>query len=316
VFFPNHPSDDAMSRRGRANGSPISLFSFQDIITSVTAIMILLVLILTLELIARLNLKGVATEDHLTAVELDQSIDALRERVTQLQSQTKNVRDTARRVAAQSVPEIDAERRAVQRQCEDLRKRIDSLEPDAREAGMKRRNAEQELVEAGHGLPDAVRVEQQGLRDQAAAMALEQQNTAESTRQKDRERDLQDAPQSVSTLVFNPAKGLSLKPILIELTDHGVAVMGDHKNGVHRYGWGLLGPSSDFVNWLAARDSSREYIVIMLRPSGLDRLEPTRQAVYDAGLELGLELVGGEMDIVLAEDFVASTQGGGQGAKP
>ena len=41
-----------MSRR-RNNQPTISLFSFQDIITSVTAILILVVLILTLELISR-----------------------------------------------------------------------------------------------------------------------------------------------------------------------------------------------------------------------------------------------------------------------
>src|SRR5262245_5426312 len=41
-----------MSRRGRG-GTPISLFSFQDIITSVTGIMILVTLILALDVIRR-----------------------------------------------------------------------------------------------------------------------------------------------------------------------------------------------------------------------------------------------------------------------
>ena len=63
-----------MSRRGRSKDVAISLFSFQDIITSVTAIMILLVLILALELATRVATKGMAAEDRRVAQQLKRSV--------------------------------------------------------------------------------------------------------------------------------------------------------------------------------------------------------------------------------------------------
>ena len=290
-----------MSRRGRANGSPISLFSFQDIITSVTAIMILLVLILTLELITRINLKGVAPDDVRVAKALNESIETLRQRLKDLRSETADARDTAQRAAGQSVQELKAEQRKTQRQCERLKETIASLETNATEARIKRRDAERQLVKIEKGAPAAKRAQQKAAQNQAAAKELEKQNENEAERQQQAEKELRESPAMVSTLVFNPPQGQSLKPLLAELSEAGIAVMGDGAANVQQFGWGFQGPPTEFLKWLSARTLAREYIVIMLRPSGLDRLDATRKAILEAGLEFGLELVSEEMDIVLAE---------------
>ena len=52
-----------MARYRRHGAEPFSLFAFQDIVTSVTAIMVLIVLILALEVVMRSRTAGVA-EDH------------------------------------------------------------------------------------------------------------------------------------------------------------------------------------------------------------------------------------------------------------
>lgn len=302
-----------MSRRGRANGSPISLFSFQDIITSVTAIMILLVLILTLELITRMNLKGVAQDDVRVASELKESLETLRERLKELQSETADARETAQRAAGQSVQELNAEHRKTQRKCERLKETLATLETRASEARVKRLSTERELVRVEKGTPAAKRAEQKAAQDQTAAEELEKKNKEEAERQEQAEEELEKSPAMVSTLVFNPPPGQSLKPLLAELSDQGIAVMGYGDADVQRFGWGFQGPPTEFVKWLASRNSAREYIVIMLRPSGLDRLDETRKAILEAGLEFGLELVSEEMDIVFAEQAsgAGSRQDGG-----
>ena len=291
-----------MSRRGRSNGSPISLFSFQDIITSVTAIMILLVLILTLELITRMNLMGVAVDDRRVANELHESLDTLRERLKELRSQAADAKKTAIRVAGQSRSELEADRRKTQRESETLATGIASLEAGVKEARHRRREAEKDLLQAEKTTPQALSAQEQAARDHAAVMALEKRNEDESKRQQDVEKDLASSPTLVSTLVFNPPKGEALRPILTEVSAGGIAAFNGNGGGVTNFGWGVLGPPSDFLKWLSQRDKHGEYIVIMLRPSGLDRLDATRQAVIAAGLQLGIELVSDDMDIVMSED--------------
>jgi hypothetical protein len=297
----NSQAGDRMSRRGRFNGSPISLFSFQDIITSVTAIMILLVLILTLELITRMSLKGVAAEDQKVARQLNESLETLRKRLKDLQSETADARDTAKRAAGQSVQDVDAERRKTQRNCERVKESLVSLQTNADEARLKRLDTERELVKVERRTPGSQLAEQKAAQDEARASGIETQNQEETKRQQQAEKELSESPAMVSTLVFNPPPGLLLKPVLAEVSSDGIAVMGDGATQVHNFGWGFQGPPTEFQKWLSGRTSSREYVVLMLRPSGLDRLDATRQAVLDAGLEVGLELVSEDMDIVLAD---------------
>jgi len=287
-----------MSRKRRGE-SPISLFSFQDIITSVTAIMILLVLTLTLELITRMGRKGVAADDRKVVEELTQSIEAMRERCKQVEQQTADARKTAQRVASQSVQQLEAERRREQRQAESLRQELAALAIKAREARQSRGTAERELLEIEKNAPLARDAAERARRAAAAASELEERNQREGERQELKRNELGDQPRNAGKLVFNPPVGEPLKPLLIEVSGDGVAVMNESNTEVIDFGWGVAGPPGGFTAWLKRCDKTSEYIVIMLRPSGLDRLDATRRAVRDAGLELGVELVNEEIDIVM-----------------
>ena len=287
-----------MSRRRRGE-SPISLFSFQDIITSVTAIMILLVLTLTLELITRMGRKGVAADDRKVVEELTQSIEAMRERCKQVEQQTADARKTAQRVASQSVQQLEAERRREQRQAESLRQELAALAIKAREARQSRGTAERELVEIEKNAPLVRDAAERARRAAAAASELEERNQREGERQELKRNELGDQPRNAGKLVFNPPVGEPLRPLLIEVSGDGVAVMNESNTEVIDFGWGVAGPPGGFTAWLKRCDMTSEYIVIMLRPSGLDRLDATRRAVRDAGLELGVELVSEEIDIVM-----------------
>ena len=212
--------------------------------------------------------------------------------------------------------QMDAERRKAQRERDALTARIASLGVAAREARLERRDAESDLVQMEKKETESSRHRSQAAKDMAAAKVLEENNKKEQDRQEKVEKDLKESPSVASTLVFNPPKGQLLWPILVELSGNGVAVMSDENSGAENLGWGLIGPPDAFVKWFAGRTKANEYIVIMLRPSGIARLEATRTAIIAAGLEVGLELVSDEMDIVLAESNDTQANLPARGGRP
>ena len=169
--------------------------------------MILLVLILTLELITRMNQKGVAEDHSAIARQLQDSIEDLRDRLRELREQASRGQETARRVAGQSLKQMDAERRKAQRERDALTARIASLGVAAREARLERRDAESDLVQMEKKETESSRHRSQAAKDMAAAKVLEENNKKEQDRQEKVEKDLKESPSVASTLVFNPPKG-------------------------------------------------------------------------------------------------------------
>ena len=127
-----------MSRRG-GGGNPISLFSFQDIITSVTGIMILVTLMMTLELVQRsANSPALKTQEIVEEVkpatqDVRRRIDDLKRRLEQQSALVS--------VAAGLNPKNVRERlKDAQRRTDALREEVSKLEAEERDA-MRRREA-------------------------------------------------------------------------------------------------------------------------------------------------------------------------------
>src|SRR5688572_14968092 len=90
-----------MSRMRRSTAQPITLFSFQDIITSVTGVMVLLTLLMALELIQRV----VAAPTHQTIVQTrqsGQSLAEMRAEITTLRQQLESSN-----LIAENLPSFD-----------------------------------------------------------------------------------------------------------------------------------------------------------------------------------------------------------------
>lgn len=280
-----------MSRRGRAKGSAVSLFAFQDIITSVTAIMILLVLILTLELITRSQQRGVAVEDRRVARELRQSVEALEERAELMRAELAVIQSAAGRAA--SFSEVETRRRA--RQASELAGRVaeevELLEDELRNAGAARRNSEKELLasQAGPAQESLAHVAAM----HARAVAMELANTAEHQRQS--EAPARPEQTAAPTVVFNASRDTLLEPRLVEVAGNGLTVLEAGAPQLRRFS----GPGRAFERWLAERDAGSEYVVLILRPSGIKLYDQVLEAVRKAGLAVGAELVGESMAVGL-----------------
>lgn len=280
-----------MSRRGRATGAAISLFSFQDIITSVTAIMILLVLILTLELVTRSQQRGVAAEDRRVARDLRAAVEALERRAEVLRTELAALQSSVTRSASFSEAETrDRERLAADRAAA-LAEELDLLTSQLRTATLARRRTEAELVteQSAEGAESAGHVAAM----EARAQEMEAANRAERERQK-QARTAADG--SVApTFVFNAAAGSTLEPRLVEVAGDGLAVLVPGGGQPRRF----RGLGGDFTRWLAGLDPRSEYVVLILRPSGIGSFDAVKDRVKARGLEVGAELVGESTTVAL-----------------
>ena len=286
-----------MSRRSRSKDVAISLFSFQDIITSVTAIMILLVLILTLELITREATKGMAAEDRRVAQELKRSVADMEDRLEQLRREASLAQAAASDAAGFSAKETAEKQAKAARAAKELQDEIRRLEVQLRDAQSSRRTAEGRLTASQTEDPEAKAVRAKEVDARAAEM--EAASREEKRRQKADEKEAREGTATARTLVFNAPPGSTLDPLLVEIATDGLVAVGTDGGSPRRFAWTLLGLPASFGEWLSARDKNREYVVLILRPSGVDRYDATREAVVSAGFDVGTELIGEQMSLVL-----------------
>jgi hypothetical protein len=287
-----------MSRRARGGGPSISLFSFQDIITSVTAILILLVLILTLELVSRVRSRNVAGEDRAVARQLTAAVASLRERAAELAAMLAAGRRAAIHVARFSEKETTGRTAAASAAATDLEFELELLDARQRAAESEQRTVERELVEA-EGDPVAVKARHAAAMDERAA-EIETSNQAEADRQAEARKEI--GPEQVpARLAFSPDPDSDRVPALVDVSARGLAILSADGAAITEIGWGLLGPGPRFGKWLDGLDAAREYVVLILRPSGLAHYEAVREAVVSRDVDIGVELVGEQMRVVFAE---------------
>jgi len=284
-----------MPSRRRRNQAPLSLFSFQDIITSVTAIMILLVLILTLELVTRAQQRGVAAEDRRVACELRETVAALQSRADALRAEQEGATQTARRAAGLSLAEIRTRHDEAERAVRLLSEENGGLAARVRAVRAEQRTAERDVVAAKTSAATDVALHAAAIDGRAAEM--EEANRRERRRQDESRQE--ERPPSGGTLVFNQDPDNTRSPILVDVAGGGITVLAGDGGNPRQFAWTSGVPPADFRRWLSGLNAGTEYIVIMLRPSGVEHHGMVRDAVTSAGLAVGLELVGETMRVEL-----------------
>jgi hypothetical protein len=284
-----------MSRRGRGREAAISLFSFQDIITSVTAIMILLVLILSLELVTRVPGRQVSAEDRQTAADLRRSLDEMREKVAAIRHDTGDAREAAIQIAGFDAEETRSRTAAARRRLEAGRSEIRSLTSRLSETRSRQREAERSLSRSqGRGsVPEVSQIEAL----EARTREIEAANRDEAQRQEGERRRLASQPRQPSRLVFNAAPEDGRAPVLLDVSERGLVGLDPAEGKPVRLGAFRMGPPGALGRWLEGLDQDSRYVVVLLRPSGVEAYDAVRDAVVEAGLGIGLELIGESIEV-------------------
>ena len=265
-----------MARRKKSMA--FSLFAFQDIITSVTGIMVLVTLILALELIQQKE----SSPPVKTAQVASQTRDAVAQnegRIQQLQDRLEAGREQMTQVAA-----FDAAH--VSQQLEDLKELNDELD--------------RELDEYAKESAAAAARKEQAEAEQNRR-ASEPQTLESVTADLKRERDLIEKLRKSNRTIFKPPEGAAKTPWLVEVTGQGLIAAQ----------CGVSAPPKQFRNATAlrdfavGRDKGSEYFVLLVKPAGLDDFRRATIYLKEAGFDVGFDLLRTEQTAIDPETGAA-----------
>lgn len=270
-----------------------SLFAFQDIITSVSAILILVMLLLTIELVTRRRQQA-ATDPAASRRQIAATADKLESLVVQLRD------DVAERKAqrpTRSLVNAQAERERVQKELEATQRRLGETRR-ARDAASKHTaEVETEATERADEIQLLTDLETQLETDSREAETLDQANRLEQERQEKRKREIADTPRSGTELVFNPPADSDRRAWLVELSGDGVTVVllgGDRTERLGRD----AAPGSRFGRWLSELTPDGDYCLLLVRPSASDDVEQeVQRGLSDAGIRHGIDLIGEDQTV-------------------
>ena len=262
-----------MSRRGRG-GTPISLFSFQDIITSVTGIMILVTLILALEVIQKREGSPQNRTKQLTT-ELQTAVQ-----------QTAAMQVTA----AAAKAEIDNLRATLQQSESNL---LETVKVDSTQAARSLRDLEELNKLLADELAQSTR------RAQEADKAKQNMEAEQTTKSKDKVT-LEQTSQTVQQKLEELRKLRAANRVIFNLTQSGpkaawLVELGAEKILAAETGKKVPAQSFNtpgaFVAWAKKRNRASEYFVLLVKPATIQQFEVVRDALEKANFDLGFDLL-------------------------
>lgn len=263
-----------MPRRRYNHRANTSFFAFQDIITAVTGILILIVIVLILMLRQpELMVAPVVAEEtrslaELTAL-LDEAVSEIRELAgidLDLGKQSREeLLDEIEALSGQLDKEDDPLRTGLLRDLQDSLSELEILETEQTNLEEKKSRKQQELEE----MENAVKLKRQEFEDNLN-----------------------------SSQVWLSSRRGEKAPIVIEL-DSGGGVLRDLGEVDRKRRIPATSLSSTVRNLARKNDSDRSYFVFFIRPSGIEKLEPLKEILVQEGFGLGYRALGENTELKL-----------------
>ncbi|MDD3469685.1 MAG: hypothetical protein PHE53_06855 [Thermoguttaceae bacterium] len=265
-----------MSRHAQ-DGQPISLFSFQDIITSVAAIMLLITLILMLELIQQSEHAN-TTAPVETVLNLQQQLAAQQAKLSLFRTRMETVTQSLTEQPALTQSEVLQELQSLQAELAQLRL-------DAKQLTQQEQRASTRFHVA---------------KDQCAALQVDAPNIQSleeelATLQRERTR-LSIGGQ----MIFNPPPATDRRAWIVDCSQNQAILI--------PFGWTgqrevftktvLHSLKNQFLYRLESCDPQREYFVFFVRPGGALLYMQVLSELQARGYEVGLELIDQDQEIV------------------
>jgi hypothetical protein len=294
-----------MSCRRRA-GAAFSLFSFQDIITSVTAILILMVLILALELLTRRQ-EAAAADPTVSRACLQQAAAALEALIVKLAAVMPP--DDPRPLARRTRSELERDVRIVEDQARQAAADAETARAVEGRARAMAAAAVARLETAREVREDVDRMMEEAARvaEEATSLALDNEKEAERLARK--REELVEQPSPGAELVFNAPKDSDNQAWIVEVSSDGLTVVKLGTNQRRQLG-AAFNAGSAVAAWLAELDPGRDHLLILVRPSGVDRVLDVRDVVDDAAVRYGVDLIGEDQ---VVRDGAGELEGEGAG---
>jgi hypothetical protein len=268
-----------MSRRGTSS-NPISLFSFQDIITSVTGIMILITLLMALDLSQRV-VQSPRVQTIVISDQLQTATAQAEAEIRELES-----RLAVRNTQLQQLAEYD--RRRLLAESEDAKRHVEQLDAETLKLASQANNAQkrQAAIETrGHERADEVQ-----RAEELSRKVAELERKIEKLK-------------STNRIVYNPAQGASKSAWLVELTSQSIraAPIGRATRPTEFAGKSAVEIALAFRQWVRGRDRNAEYFVLLIKPSGIDLFDQLRAELTTSGFEIGFDVVDDQVTVIDSE---------------
>ena len=277
-----------MGRRKPA--AAFSLFSFQDIITSVTAILILVMLLLTIELVTRRRAQT-AADPEATRRQIDATVarlaavaERLRDDVAERRAERPNrSQEAARRELALVTTDLDSARR-----------RLDETRRTREAVNRLLAAAEETATTTAKDVEALTRLTKEVEDDKAEADRLETANRTEQDRQAKRAQETAGKPRTATELVFNQPAESDRRAWLVELSGDGTTAVLLGGGRTERFGRDVAA----LARWVAELKTDGDYCLLLVRPSAEDALEADiERRLQDADIRFGIELIGEDQTV-------------------
>lgn len=275
-----------MGRRKPA--AAFSLFSFQDIITSVTAILILVMILLTIELVTRQRHQATTSPDA-TRRHIDSTAKRLESVASRLRDEVAARRTQRTTYTVQQVQDVLA---ATQADLAATRLRLDETQRTRNAVARLLATAEEEAAVHASDAEQLATLKRELDEDREEADRLEAASLKEQERQENRKREITETPRSGTELVFNPPADSDRRAWLVELSGDGATVALLGADRTQRLGFDTDAGSAA-ESWIASLTPEGDYCLLLVRPSATKGLgREIEQRLNDAGIRFGIDLIG------------------------
>lgn len=258
-------------RHRRTHESPFSLFAFQDIITSVTGVVILVTLLITLALITR-ELQTLDTQSLNVAEDITPVLFATQQEIDTLQARIEKDTETISALA-------DISASQVRRELHELQLRIDSVVIQNKSLRDQLRRTVNHLAKW-----KSREREVDETRELLESLEVDLQTLLQK-----REELLKD-----NSLIYNPQQASGKAAWLVDIDGHTLRVSRLRAADTTQ----VFENTSAFLRWAKERDRSAEYFVLMVRPAGIVNYRRIYIALTESNYDLGIDLIGQDHTVI------------------
>jgi vacuolar-type H+-ATPase subunit I/STV1 len=249
-----------MGRR-KINSVPFSLFAFQDIITSVTGIILLITMMMAVELVQNMQRAASAPQEQKSSAVEQTLRGAIEEnsqeivRLERLLEETTTIRFDAdalrRRLANLSAATAELEKQTT---------RIEATQQE-----IEQRTAE--LAKQSKDLtPEAVE-----------ELAQEQREMAQQI----------EAMRQANRVIFNRPEGAAKTPWLVQLNADGILAAEMGARGAPQ----TFASAAGFLTWVGGQNNGAIYFVILVKPDSIETFAALREELQGRQFEVGYDLL-------------------------
>ncbi|MBM3861773.1 MAG: hypothetical protein FJ395_19290 [Verrucomicrobia bacterium] len=282
----------------QSSGAPINFFSFIDIITGVTGVLILVTLLLATKVNPQLAGGGLP-EDQPDPV-VRQRLNELLDQLSVLNLQNQQLQQTLAAVqAAPSVASLQQEVADLRKQAEAARQRAAALQDELNIFHQRQRERDSRL-----GLDDISRqieklqADLRNLREKVQTTIAEMMQWEAKVREAEARLLQTQRDQNKLWVIPEPSR-TSKEPLLVVVSDHTVSV--DRFNKPESRTVLQLPSERELLRALKEFSIVDYYIVFYVRPSGVARFGDLKNACKKEGYEVGYDAIEEQTEILFSK---------------